>query len=184
MRNPGQRGAMAKRISRKQDRIFELFEKRFREIGARETRIIDPATVVTAAWVRWKCRFGCGGYNSSMVCPPHSPAPEETRRVLDSYRSAVLFEAGRGDAKKIAAEMEREIFLSGYPKAFGMGAGPCRLCSSCAVNEGCRNPDKARPALEACGIDVFTTVREHGFRIDVVKDDKDPQHYFGIVLIN
>ncbi|HSR13700.1 MAG TPA: DUF2284 domain-containing protein, partial [Thermodesulfobacteriota bacterium] len=172
------------KISRGKDRRFEPFEKKFHALGARETKVIDPATVVTAPWVRWKCRFGCGGYNSSLMCPPHSPTPEETRNVLDSYRRAILFEAGRGDTKKIAAEMEREIFLSGYHKAFGLGAGPCRLCSSCAFDEGCRNPDKARPALEACGIDVFTTVRKHGFRIDVVKDYKDPQRFFGIVLID
>jgi predicted metal-binding protein len=99
---------------------------------------------------------------------------------LDSYKRAILFEAGRLDTKEIAVKMEREAFLSGYYKAFGLGAGPCRLCNSCAFDEGCRHPDESRPAMEACGIDVFA--RKHGFTINVVRTYKDPQHYFGLVL--
>jgi hypothetical protein len=37
--------------------------------------------------------------------------------------------------------------------------------------------------MEACGIDVYATVRRHGFTIDVVCNHNDPQHYFGLVLI-
>ena len=37
--------------------------------------------------------------------------------------------------------------------------------------------------MEACGIDVFATVRKHGFAIEVVRTHGDPQHYFGLVLI-
>ncbi len=159
------------------------FLKKIIKLGAREARIIDPKTVETAPWVRWKCRFGCGGYNSSLVCPPYSPAPEETRRVLNSYKKAILFESGGRDTKEIAAKMEREIFLAGYHKALGLGAGPCRLCRSCAFHEGCRHPEEARPSLEACGVDVFATVRKHGFPIEVVKTYKAPQHYYGLVLI-
>jgi len=152
-------------------------------LGARSAKVIRPADVVTGGWVRWKCRYGCGCYNSSLTCPPLSPAPEETRRVLDEYTRAVLFEAARREPKRIAVELERELFLAGYYKAFGLGAGPCRLCSNCALDKGCRHPDEARPAMEACGIDVFATVRRHGFTIDVVRCESDPQHYFGLVLV-
>jgi predicted metal-binding protein len=169
--------------SKTRDRDLRGFLKQIVSIGAREAKIIDPKTVETAPWVRWKCQFGCGGYNSSLMCAPHSPTPEETRKVLDSYKKAILFEAERLDAKEIAVKMEREAFLSGYYKAFGLGAGPCRLCNTCAFDEGCRYPDEARPAMEACGIDVFATVRKHGFTINVVKTYEDPQHYFGLVLI-
>jgi predicted metal-binding protein len=50
------------------------------------------------------------------------------------------------------------------------------------MEKGCRHPEEARPAMEACGIDVFATVRKHGFTINVVKEVTDPQHYFGLVL--
>jgi len=38
--------------------------------------------------------------------------------------------------------------------------------------------------MEACGIDVYATVRRHGFAIEVVRDHEDPQHYFGMVLVD
>jgi len=152
--------------------------------GALGAKLIAPATVETAHWVRWKCQFGCGGFGSSLVCPPHSPAPDETRRVLDEYRRAVLFESPFGKTKKIAAALEREFFLAGHHKALGLGAGPCPLCDECAFDEGCRHPDDARPSMEACGIDVYATARKHGFTINVVRTRKAPQHYFGLVLID
>ncbi|MHC9543992.1 MAG: DUF2284 domain-containing protein [Vulcanimicrobiota bacterium] len=93
--------------------------------GALAAKEIDPRTVETAEWVLWKCRFGCDGYNTSLVCPPHSPKPSETRFFLDHYTRGILFEAPEGKAKKIAVSLERELFLAGHYKSFGMGAGPC-----------------------------------------------------------
>ena len=151
--------------------------------GAYSAKIIDPATVVTGEWVRWKCRFGCGGYGASLVCPPHTPTPAETRLMLDGYERAVLFESRGGKVKEIAVNLERKLFLKGFYKAFGLGAGPCSLCRECAFDEGCRHPYKARPSMEACGIDVYATVRAHEYTINVVTCQEDPQHYFGLVLI-
>lgn len=152
--------------------------------GALGAKLIRPADVVTGPWVRWKCQFGCGGYNSSRMCPPYTPTPEQTRALLDGYAHGILFEAPRNHSKLIAAKLERGLFLAGYYKAFGMGAGPCELCRECAFEKGCRHPGKARPAMEACGIDVYSTARKHGFTIEVVRTPRDPQHYFGLVLID
>jgi predicted metal-binding protein len=162
---------------------YRGFVKLALDLGARAAKIVSPAKVVTDEWVRWKCRYGCGGFGSSLVCPPHTPRPAETRAMLDGYRAAILFETPSGNTKKIAVKLEREIFLSGYHKAFGMGGGPCELCKTCTFDEGCRHPEKARPAMEACGIDVFATARKHGFTVNVVRNHRDPQHYFGLVLI-
>ncbi len=151
--------------------------------GALSAKIIRAADVVTGHWVRWKCQFGCGGFNSSRMCPPHTPTPEQTRRMLDEYERAILYEAPRERSKAIAVKLEREVFLNGYYKALGLGAGPCPLCRQCAFDESCRHPDRARPAMEACGIDVFATVRKQGYTIDVVQSHQDVQHYFGLVLI-
>ena len=155
-----------------------------RELGALGAKVVSPRRVETAPWVRWKCQFGCGGYRSGLCCPPHSPTPRQTRRLLDSYRRAVLFEAPPGQAKKIAVALERRLFLAGHYKAFGLGEGPCPLCDACAFDAGCRHPDQARPSMEACGIDVFATARRHGFTINVVRTHADPQHYFGLVLVD
>ncbi len=151
--------------------------------GAIAAKVISPTDVETGHWVRWKCRFGCGGYGRTLVCPPHAPAPAETRKMLDEYQRAVFFESPLGEVKPIAVELEREVFLAGYYKALGLGAGPCPLCPTCALEEGCRHPDQARPAMEACGIDVFATARKHGFEVNVVRTHDEPQHYFGMVLV-
>lgn len=153
------------------------------ELGALGAKVISPATVETAEWVRWKCQFGCGGFGSSLVCPPHTPTADQTRKMLDGYGKAVLFESPPGQAKKIAAALERKLFLEGSYKALGLGFGPCELCEACTFEEGCRHPREARPSMEAVGIDVFATARKHGFTINVARTRKDPQHYFGLVLI-
>lgn len=152
-------------------------------LGALAAKVVPASTVRTGEWVRWKCRFGCGGYGSSLVCPPHTPTPDETQALLDEFRRAVLFESPLGRTKKIAAELERELFLDGYYRAFGLGAGPCNLCRTCTFDEGCRYPRRARPSMEAVGIDVYATARRNGFTINVVRNRQDPQHYFGLVLV-
>ena len=167
----------------KTNAIINNFMKQAIKIGAINAKIISPKNIVTSSWVRCKCQFGCGGYGSSLVCPPYTPTPVETRKILDEYSIAILFEASRNETKRIASDLERTIFLSGYYKAFGLGSGPCYLCSNCDFDNGCRYPNKARPSMEACGIDVFKTVRKHGFEINVVKNKNDKQHYFGLVLI-
>jgi predicted metal-binding protein len=153
-------------------------------LGAKEAKIIAPDKVVTGHWVRWKCSYGCSAYQTNLMCPPYTPLPAQTREMLDQYKRAVLFQADRELPKKIAPALERELFLQGFYKAFGMGAGPCRLCKTCAFEQGCKHPELARPAMEGCGIDVFATARANGFAIEVVHDDSDTQHYFGMVLID
>ena len=105
--------------------------------------------------------------------------------MLDDYRWAVLVEAGRGGKKprEIVPKLEREIFLAGYYKAFGYASGPCRLCPACDVKQDCRHPEEARPAMEACGIDVFATARRNGFEIEVLTDTRQQPTFFGMVLI-
>jgi hypothetical protein len=37
--------------------------------------------------------------------------------------------------------------------------------------------------MEACGIDVFSTARNNGFKIEVLKKAGERGDYFGLVLI-
>ena len=162
---------------------LQKFVRRARELGAVGAKVIPAESVVTAPWVRMKCQFGCGGFNSSLCCPPHSPKPEETREVIACYRRALLVHCkGNVRPTKIVAKLEREIFLAGFYKAFGLGAGPCRLCRTCNLKE-CVRPDDARPSMEACGIDVFATARGNGFPIEVVRDYSSDENRYGVVLI-
>jgi predicted metal-binding protein len=157
--------------------------KKVVSLGAMEAKVVKPSAVVTADWVRLKCQFGCGGYGSSLCCPPNTPTPELTRRTLDGYEAAILAHFGQNAAvSESMASLERAAFLGGYYKALAFGAGPCNLCKSCP-EEGCKHPDKARPSMEACGIDVFATARNNGYPIEVVVDDSSEQNYYGLLLI-
>lgn len=163
---------------------LERFVVRASELGAAEAKVIDPTSITTAPWVRLKCQFGCGAYNTSLCCPPYTPTPEETRRVIDCYRRALLVHCKPGvDVKGLVVTLEREVFLAGYYKALALGCGPCSLCDECNLHS-CIHPDRARPAMEACGVDVFATARANGFPLEVVTDVSCNQNYYGVVLVD
>lgn len=164
---------------------IEKYIKKALKLGARDAIQISADTIVAATWVRIKCQYGCSGYGQCLACPPYSPTPEETGKILKNYHTAILIHGDdHTDVTHIVARLEREVFLDGYHKAFAMGSGPCRLCDECNLEEEeCRHPDEARPAMEACGIDVFQTARNNGFPIEVVKNQRCEQNYYGVVLI-
>ena len=163
---------------------FDRFIQRACELGAIEAKLIDPGTVVVAPWVRLKCQYGCPHYNTRHCCPPYTPTPQETEEVLACYTLALLLHSQGMEVSptEIVIELEREIFLSGYYKALGFGAGPCWLCKNCNPDE-CVRPLQARPAMEGCGIDVYATARANGFPIEVVRDRTEIPNRYGLVLI-
>ena len=144
-----------------------------------------PATsVVVAEWVSWKCRYGCPDYGRVRTCPPYAPAPERTRELLLGYERALLVEARRSHTVRyLASALEREAFLAGFYKALGLGAGPCRLCEECRPEAPCARPEEARPSMEACGIDVFATVRANGLEVETLTEPGRVQRSFGLVLL-
>ncbi len=160
------------------------FVERARKLGAIEAKIIRAGSVITAPWVRMKCQFGCDGYNASPCCPPYTPTPAQMREVIDGYRRGLLVHChDETHPTKIVIQLEREIFLSGFPKALGLGAGPCLLCRTCEPGV-CRKPARARPSMEACGIDVFATARANRCAIDVVRNRSSEGNYYGLILID
>ncbi|MBN1795718.1 MAG: DUF2284 domain-containing protein [Sedimentisphaerales bacterium] len=154
--------------------------------GVLDTVIINPSQVVTAPWVRLKCQFGCDGYGLCLVCPPFTPTDQEMRKVLDSFNRAVLLHCHPdAEIKAIVADLERDFFLSGAYKTFGLGAGPCYFCKECDIEQKqCRYPERARPAMEACGIDVFSTARKAGFEIEVLRTTNQCPNYYGLILVD
>ena len=163
-------------------RKFAKYVKRAKEMGARNAKVIPPKTVVTAEWVRMKCQFGCRGYGKRLTCPPNSPAPDRTRRMLDEYSHALLIHVDDDtEVHELVTTLEREAFFDGHFRAFGLGAGPCDLCDKCGKR--CKHPSQARPSMESCGIDVFSTARAHGFPIEVLTDRDCDHDYYGLVLI-
>jgi len=171
----------------------QFFCKRAIAMGVGEAKIIDPASVVTAEWVRMKCQYGCPGFGESLCCPPRTPSPDMTRKVIDSYNKAILLHQRLPKRKtrwskfddfcKSIVRLEIEIFLEGYYKAWSTGCGPCDRCKECNLSGSCRHGLEARPSMEACGIDVFKTARDNGFPIEVVRTRDDEMNIFGLVLV-
>lgn len=163
------------------DNNLSKFINLAKELGAYDAKIIDPGTIKTAAWVRMKCQFGCK-YKKVHCCPPNTPTPKETQEVIDCYKTAMIIHGKNTDPSDIVLKLEREIFLAGYYKVIGYGCGSCMLCKTCN-EEKCAHPKEMRPSLEACGIDVFETLRRNGFPISVLTDRKESGNYYGLLLI-
>jgi predicted metal-binding protein len=48
----------------------------------------------------------------------------------------------------------------------------------------CKNKEIMRPSMEACGIDVFKTLQNAGFKPRVLKDSKEMVELFGLILLD
>jgi len=106
------------------------------------------------------------------------------QEVIDCYSRALLIHCkGNVSPTRIVTALEREIFLAGFYKALGLGAGPCRVCEKCNLKK-CIEPEKARPSMEACGIDVYATARANGYPIQVLKDHSCEENCYGLILID
>jgi predicted metal-binding protein len=163
--------------------------------GVSWAKIIHPKNVVTAEWVRLKCQYGCNRYGTCLTCPPFSPTPEYTRKMLEYYSKALIMiydippgpkekeRRKRRKMRKQIASLEREAFLDGYYKAFGMASGPCNFCKPCDITQPCKFEDLARPSMEACGIDVYATLANVGYKLKVVTSHDQIWHYSGLILI-
>ena len=168
---------------------LETYCEKALEMEMDGAKMIDPRSVVTAEWVRMKCQFGCPGFGMRLCCPPHSPTPDQTRKVIDSYQEAILLHRRLKKGKRskgfneAIVRLEIAIFLDGYYKAWSMGSGPCRLCKECGPSGICKHGYEARPSMEACGIDVFKTARDNGFAIEVVRTREEKRNIFGLILV-
>jgi len=187
------------------DSIVKDLEAIALEGGATAVKLISPQDVVVEQWVRNKCQVGCRHFAKRFTCPPYSPTPQETAEVLKSYEHALLVEFADRYRDKLREEPEKTLlhrtlykmeitaFLAGYVKALSYDAGPCALCKECPAEKmenpnpflkrECLKPKEARPAMEAAGIDVYSTAHRAGFEIEVVRDRSEPFKSFGLLLL-
>jgi len=164
--------------------------------GYSDFRWVDPKEIVVAQWVRAKCTFGCGEYGRNASCPPNVPSVAECRRFFDEYSSGVIlhFEkaverpedrhAWSREVNQGLLRLEREVFLAGYQKAFLLFMDSCGLCTECpGQREACKNPRSARPTPESMAVDVFSTVRRHGYPIEVLSDYSQAMNRYAFLLV-
>ena len=136
-------------------------------------------------------------------CPPNAPDLDLVRKALSRYSKAVLVKCnvepmedyapqkpGTGESQRktlsfhrksadIVYEIEKQAYKDGYHLAIGFGGGSCKdyLCNGLVcqfLDSGrCRFPQRARPAMEAMGIDVVDIINKAGWESYALLDDLD-----------
>lgn len=185
------------------------------DLGASDARFIDTKMISVDDRVVLKCRIPkCFGYGTSANCPPHSLKPEEMRQTLTHYRWGVVFKLDvpseviirdkatideRVDAYKkvfhIVNSIESAAFYDGYYLAVGLAAGSCKstFCynAECTVlkEERCRFSLRARPSMEAVGIDCYRLATELAWEIYPIGSDAKAKSMprgtlMGLVLVD
>jgi predicted metal-binding protein len=170
------------------DKIFELINK-IKDMdnieGFVDAKPIKASSIITAFWVRFKCKYACGNYNTNLDCPPYSPSPEETAKVLESYEYAILIQC-KDDPEvtsKIAITLEKIAIVMEFYKAISFGAGSCKHCQKCNL-KSCINRDIARPSMESSGIDVVQTAKNNDYKmVDYDTNSERILYHFSLVLI-
>lgn len=86
---------------------------------------------------------------------------------------------------KISGQIESLCIREGYHFAAGLSAGGCFLCEECVgVKPGlpCRHPFKARPSMEALGIDVVATAKKAGVQLNFAQNEA--RGWMGLILVD
>ena len=134
-------------------------------------------------------------------CPPYAPDLDLIRRAVSRFSWAILFKCDvepieeyvprRGATKaeqrrtlsfhqksgQVVDTLERRAYKDGYHLVMGLGGGSCKdyLCQGMIcqfLDSGrCRFPHRARPAMEAMGIDVFALINKAGWEAYALLDD-------------
>jgi predicted metal-binding protein len=171
---------------------LEHYREKAIELGASKAKVIPTEEIPVDERVTLKCQVPrCFGYGVCAHCPPNALKPSELEMHLKKYKWAIFFTidfpsevlvrdkatikervAAYEKVYKIVSEVESAAFFDGYYLAFGFAAGSCRhvfcgLEKNCLAMEGqrCRFSLRARPSMEAVGIDVYRMVAQAGWDI-------------------
>lgn len=93
--------------------------------------------------------------------------------------------AGKMKLQEIIGQLEASCLEKGYYFAAGFVAGSCTLCDQCVGIESglpCRHPFRARPSMEAMGIDVMATAKRAGLHLSFAKDRG--RSWIGLLLVD
>jgi predicted metal-binding protein len=86
---------------------------------------------------------------------------------------------------EVVESVERAAFKRGMRFASGLVGGSCILCEECVedkTSDACRHPFRARPPMEAVGIDVIKTAEVAGLPIELSSSAN--VRWTGLVLLD
>ncbi len=138
-------------------------------------------------------------YDWAILIQIEEPVPTEMKKEIEQtddvaalYKNAKFlgiysesFDPIKVRLQHVVDKVEAQAFTLGYRFATGFIAGSCELCSECVARsnpqEPCRHPFRARPSMEAVGIDVFKTAENAGLPFDIPSTNKAVWN--GLVLV-
>lgn len=146
-----------------------IVDERIRDMCLNQFWLTNPITRVKA--------FGrCPAYNNRPCCPPLSPSPKDTRKLLDRSdifvmlqskllgNEAIMTDPHWGWQYDTVLKLEEELKSAlGKSKVLAKyGAGPCVICGpiGCTRDETCKHPDKKFCAVESVGMAVGQMCRD------------------------
>jgi predicted metal-binding protein len=161
----------------------ELIQKAI-DLGCTKAKLIFTRTISMAHWMKLQCQYGCSNYGSLLTCPPFTPNTDEMADILPEYEKALLINASpQTNVGEIVVQLENYLKEKGFNKAFDLGAQPCTLCDPCTIATNCQFPEKARPTLKSCGIDVNETIQNNGWHDLGTQTPCTSTHAIGMVLL-
>jgi predicted metal-binding protein len=140
----------------------------------------DPASLVPEDRIRGYCMENrCGSYNANHMCPPRVGSLGEVAARLQGFPEGVLLQYSRRmdvandregvirtklEFHRLILRLEQRLKKRGVNQVWGLIGGNCELCRTCTAVEDnpCRHPEKARPSLEAIGVDVVGLLERLG----------------------
>ncbi len=173
-------------------------------LGAEGAKLIKPDQVTVSEWVRFKCQYGCPFFGKKLTCPPFTPSVDQVEKMLSEYHKILLLKFEQPSTKEkdgddfikefnkrqktvndITLKIERELLmLKGYYKVFALEPGTCNRCDECVLQEGkCRFPTEARPSPESLAIDIFQTVKNAGWSMEVKTNLNQNWTNYALILI-
>jgi predicted metal-binding protein len=146
-------------------------------LGATEAAHVEAADIkIDEKFARYCREPGCPHYGQGASCPPSVEGPPAFRAWIRDCPDAIVVRLDvpvkilcsdqrheiMAFLHEVVAGVERAACQEGFVQSRAFAGGSCKelFCSAyprCRLlnsNEGCRNPDKARPSMSGFGIDV------------------------------
>ena len=159
-------------------------------------RISSARIMIDASFRKYCAQNACGCYGRCWVCPPDCGEIGDLERRIRAYPCALLYQTvgtledsfdadGMRRAKRrhlrVSQALQTFLLQSAGADFLHLSAGGCGVCETCAkiTNEPCRHPERALLSLEACGIDVYNTVKDTPLKY---ANGQNTVAYFGAVL--
>lgn len=147
---------------------------------------------------------GRAGGRPSIHWPSPSYPLDSLKEALGRYRLAVAFRLpspqGGLEQEKEALEklyrlvsiLESACFYKGYHLALGLASGNCRdvfcpserRCQATIQGKSCLHPNKARPSIEACGLDAAAIAASLGKSRSTSRSRQGALELLGLVFVD